>query len=62
MTPPKKDEIFVSIAICELKHKEVTDLKDWVSKLDGRLWALLVIAIVQLVALGGILVEAVSKR
>jgi hypothetical protein len=38
------------------------DLKTWIGKVESRLWALVVMAIIQICAIGGILFEVVIRK
>ncbi len=51
----------VSRRECELKHQEVQDMKGWISKVDNRLWLLVVGLLLNLAGTVGVLIVALSR-
>lgn len=51
----------VSRRECGLKHQEVADMKGWISKVDNRLWLLVVGLLLNLASTVAVLIVALSK-
>ena len=62
---PMADDDFVSKEFCELKHgalvREIKDFKKTVVSLDNRVWALVILMVVNLAGLAGALITGVLK-
>ena len=57
--PQRNNDIAITRRECD---KCYGGMRDWIAKIDGRVWALLVMGFVQLCALIGILLEKVLSK
>lgn len=65
MTSERRAEVLQIEKVCGEKHTAINDrigsLESWVSKIDGRIWLLVVTAMLQFASVAGVLLMMVVR-